>query len=252
MDTPLWVERNFLKISDWVSKFLPQKKPTPEKINSCKIICHRGHHDNLKVFENTLGAFKAAQELGAWGIEFDIRWSKDKIPVVIHDQNTLRLFGVERNINELTLKEIRESFPLIPTFKEVVDTFSKKLHLMIELKEMEVEGLEETLKDLEPINDFHFLSLKPEILDSIRFCDKRALIPVAIANTNFLSKVSLDKDWGGLCGHYFLLTDTFIKRHHDMKKSVGTGHVASKNCLYREINRGVDWIFTNNLKDLIP
>ncbi len=252
METPLWVEKNFLKISDLISNFLPQKTPTEELLKSCKIISHRGHHDNFKLFENTLEAFKAAQELGAWGIEFDLHWSLDGIPVVIHDQNTLRLFGEDKNIGELTYSQIKESFPLIPTFKEIRDTFGKKIHLMIELKEKRIDGLEEILKGLVPMEDFHFLSLKPEILQNIKFCEKKALIPVALANTNYLSELALSKGWGGICGHYFLLSRSLITKHHKSGQLIGTGHVGSKNCLYREINRSVDWIFTNSLKKIIP
>ncbi|MEM5810724.1 MAG: glycerophosphodiester phosphodiesterase, partial [Candidatus Aenigmatarchaeota archaeon] len=43
--------------------------------------------------ENTLRSFKKAIELGANAIEFDVRETKDKKLVVIHDENIRRITG---------------------------------------------------------------------------------------------------------------------------------------------------------------
>ena len=62
------------------------------RLMDCRIISHRGEHDNRNVFENTLKSFDKALESGIFGIEFDLRWTKDLKPVVFHDGNTKRLF----------------------------------------------------------------------------------------------------------------------------------------------------------------
>jgi glycerophosphoryl diester phosphodiesterase len=41
-----------------------------------------------------------------------------------------------------------------------------------------------------------------------------------------------------------------LAKHRKNGQPVGTGYPASKNCLYREINRGVEWIFSNNAGEL--
>ncbi len=58
--------------------------------------------------ENTLGAFKAAIEHGCEGIEIDIHLSKDKIPVVVHDNWLGRLTdgAISSWIRELTADEL--------------------------------------------------------------------------------------------------------------------------------------------------
>jgi glycerophosphoryl diester phosphodiesterase len=33
-------------------------------------------------------------------------------------------------------------------------------------------------------------------------------------------------------------------------KAVGTGYAASPSCLFREVRRGIDWIFSNNAVEL--
>ena len=47
------------------------------------IIAHRGA--SALAPENTFAAFQKAIEDGAEGIEFDVRLSKDGVPVVFHD-----------------------------------------------------------------------------------------------------------------------------------------------------------------------
>ena len=53
------------------------------------------------------------------------------------------------------------------------------------------------------------------------------------------------KKYHGIAGHYALITDALVNKHHMQNQCVGTGYISSKNCLLRELNRGVDWIFTN-------
>ena len=58
--------------------------------------------------ENTLAAFSRAISDGADGIEFDVRLSRDHVPVVIHDANLDRTTGVARRVCELTAKELQQ------------------------------------------------------------------------------------------------------------------------------------------------
>jgi glycerophosphoryl diester phosphodiesterase len=52
------------------------------------IIAHRGNSSAAP--ENTLAAFREAVEMGADGVEFDVRLSSDGVPVVIHDETLER------------------------------------------------------------------------------------------------------------------------------------------------------------------
>lgn len=70
------------------------------------ILGHRGASSLAP--ENTLAAFKLAMRDGADGIEFDVRLSRDQVPVVIHDA-TLKRTGLQDHlVCELTAKELRE------------------------------------------------------------------------------------------------------------------------------------------------
>ena len=87
---------------DVIFAIIPQKTPTKENLRNCKIVSHRGQHDNIKILENTFKAFdNALQNKGISGIEFDFRWTKDIQPVVIHDSDGFRaireLLGIRQH-----------------------------------------------------------------------------------------------------------------------------------------------------------
>ena len=57
MELPTWLETRLMQVCDLVFAVIPQQTPTLEKLGQCKIISHRGQHDNQEIFENTLTAF---------------------------------------------------------------------------------------------------------------------------------------------------------------------------------------------------
>ena len=98
---------------------------------------HRGLHSK-GVPENSLAAFRAAVDHG-YGAEFDVHLLKDGGLAVIHDAKLLRTTGREGVVEDLTTEELKEYFlegttETIPTFREVLDTFSGKAPVIIELK----------------------------------------------------------------------------------------------------------------------
>lgn len=58
--------------------------------------------------ENTLLAFRAALELGVDMLEFDLRLSKDKAVVVIHDETVDRTTDGTGRVSEYTLAELKK------------------------------------------------------------------------------------------------------------------------------------------------
>ena len=73
----------------------------------CKF-AHRGLHSKDKsVPENSLFAFRLAVEAG-YGIELDIRFTKDRQIVVFHDDTLLRMCGIDRPVDNFTYEELTE------------------------------------------------------------------------------------------------------------------------------------------------
>lgn len=98
---------------------------------------HRGLY-NAENPENSLSAFRRAVERGV-GVELDVRLSADGEVVVFHDENLLRMTGVDRMIRTMTAAELAEvrlgkSEEGIPTFREVLALIDGKVPLLVEIK----------------------------------------------------------------------------------------------------------------------
>ena len=243
--------------TDFVYKIWPQPFPGQDRLRACKIIAHRGEHDNLTIYENTLRAFELAFERGIWGVEFDVRWTKDCHPVVNHDPDLNRVFNLDLNIGDVTLDELKTRCPAVPSLEEVIQKYGQKLHLMVEIKaetfrdpERQNNIFKDCFSSLEPQKDYHLMSLEPAMFDLITFVPASTFIPIALLNPSSLSELALNKNYRGIAGHYLLMTDTILAKHGRRDQKVGTGYPGSRRCLFREINRGVEWIFSNNAGEL--
>jgi glycerophosphoryl diester phosphodiesterase len=89
--------------------------------------------------ENTLVSFQKAIELGVDMIELDVHLSKDKHPIVIHDETLNRTTTEKGTVAKKTLKEIKnyrtkEKNQPIPTLQEVFDQFGNKVKINVEIK----------------------------------------------------------------------------------------------------------------------
>ena len=232
---------------------VPRRRPSLQALRDCKIISHRGEHDNRQIRENTMAAFARISAAGGWGIEFDVRWTQDLQPVVIHDASTARVFGIDLEVSAVSLLELQQQVPEIPTLEEVVACFGGNTHLMVELKRDELGSvasragrLQEIFATLDAEVDYHFLALQLDQFKLVEFAGDKACLPVAELNVGDFSREVLSSDWAGLCGQYLLLNQALLQRHQHRGQKMGTGFIASRFSLYRELNRGVDWIFTNH------
>lgn len=247
-----------LWVTDLIFATIPRKTPSAEAFSNCKIISHRGEHDNQTILENTMEAFQTASVAGAWGLEMDIRWTKDLVPVVAHDADTLRVFGKNLKIADTIFSELRGCLPEIPTLEEFVKTFGGKNHLMIEMKDEVFPDLDQQksilidiLGALVPQQDYHLLALDTDLFEKFDIVPNAACLPVATLNYKALSAVALEKGYAGLSGHFLVLSNAMKRKHENVGQLFGTGFPTSKNCLFRELNRGVEYIFTNDAVELL-
>lgn len=257
MPLPPRIEKRLLQMVDRMFQLWPRPFPGEARLNRCKIVSHRGEHDNASVFENTLDAFDTACRAGVWGIELDVRWTKDCRPVVFHDRDLQRVFGSTRVISRMSRKDLRQTCPQIPFLEEVVARYGKKMHLMIEIKEQAFEEpllmtrrLSDIVRDLTPEKDYHFLSLHPGMFRWVDFVAPTACLPVSQLNLRKMSRVAAENGYKGVAGHYLLVTRRLMAFHHAKGQMIGTGYIRSKNSLFRELGRGVDWIFSNDAQKL--
>ncbi|WP_340009408.1 glycerophosphodiester phosphodiesterase [Paenibacillus sp. FSL K6-0276] len=115
-------------------------------------IAHRGASGYAP--ENTIPAFELAMDMETDYIELDIQLTKDRVPVVIHDETVNRTTNGTGYVKNFTLEEIskldagswfNEKYPMfardqyaglrIPTLEEVFERFGKEVDYMIEIKD---------------------------------------------------------------------------------------------------------------------
>lgn len=109
---------------------------------------HRGYHLDGAV-ENTLGALIQAARKGALMGEFDVRLTKDGVPVLFHDADLFRLTGRRGALNEITWRELKDLAP-ISSLQEVLRSADVPKYLNIELKSEEIwnDPLERKVADV--------------------------------------------------------------------------------------------------------
>ncbi len=138
-----------------------------------KRIFAEGHRGACALYpENTLISFENAIEMGVDAVEFDIWLSKDGVPVIMHDGNARRTAGVDRNLRDMTLAEIKQLCPAneakfgdkfkgqveVPTLRELLDLVASKapsgFKLGVEIKEMTEETVDITVAMLKEYGYF--------------------------------------------------------------------------------------------------
>lgn len=240
------------KLIDTYMAHLPRAQPS--SIKAC-VIAHRGAHDNNRsIQENTFTAFNRAFELGCYGIELDVHACADEVLVVNHDPTLKRLWGHDVAIDSLTFEELRTLCPELPSLKEVIELYGKRMHLYIELKMpfAAIDALVTTLQPLMPCMDYHLLCLDPTLFNQLGGFPKASCLVVPVHNNvRKLCKISLKNNYGGVLGHYLLLHDRQIKKLRAANQLVGVGFIDSKFSAYRELNRGIRFLFTNNAAEVI-
>lgn len=85
--------------------------------------------------ENTIAAFREAIAVGSDGIEFDVRLTRDSVPVIIHDNNLRRTTGVPNRIADLTWLELQRLDVGVPSLEQLFSLFDPNdLMLFLEMK----------------------------------------------------------------------------------------------------------------------
>jgi len=243
--------------ADWIAARSPESpRRRHPALAPLRLIAHRGACKERGCLENTIPAFDRARESGVWGIEFDVRFTKDDVPVVHHDETLLRTFGRPVAIANTTFTTLQHEAPEVPSLERVIKEYSDSMHLMIELKGTRADFSGPRLKKISELTSslkggeqFHLMSLEPEMLEILAEhvgISRQALISIATTNVQAVSDLTLERGYKGFTCHWLAMTSTLLHRHHSVRQSCGVGFTASKASLQREWSRGLDWVFTNH------
>ena len=64
-------------------------------------------------------------------------------------------------------------------------------------------------------------------------------------NPGAASRAVADYGFGGLTGHYAVISRRRVAALRRQGRCVGTGLVNSRGCMFRELTRRVDWLFSD-------
>ncbi len=215
-----------------------------------QVIAHRGA--SFLEPENTIKAVERAVKMGADFVEVDVRVSKDKQLVVMHDPSINRTTDGKGLVKDYTLQELKNfdagDGETIPTLDEVMACVKDRIGLVIEIKEpgTEVKILEKIDENnLENVilTSFYHKSIKnarkinPSVDAGIIFTgqpvDVNQMVSSAGANVIFPGYKYLDED--------------LIKQAHGNGISVYPWTVDDEGMFEKLVEMGVDGIVTNKL-----
>ena len=97
-----------------------------------KIIAHRGARGLAP--ENTVASLQKALEYKVDMVEFDVRVTKDAVPVLHHGQRLVDASGNSLNLANYDYEELKDHKPDLMTLEEALKNFAGKVPLYIEVK----------------------------------------------------------------------------------------------------------------------
>jgi glycerophosphoryl diester phosphodiesterase len=241
-------------------------------MNTPLIIGHRGA--SAVAPENTMAAFREAIAVGADGIEFDVRLTRDGVPVVIHDSTLRRTGGLSQRIADLTWSEVAKvdvgswfsrSFAneTVPSLAELFTLFeSNNSTLYLEMKcdsAAEYAPLaaaccelidQRGLKERVVVECFQLPALKivSELSSDIKTV---ALFEPSISNPSVLSDQSIinkavDVGAAALALHHRLARRSLIEKAKDLGLHIAVWTVDDPAWLERARTLGIDALITND------
>ncbi len=212
------------------------------------IIAHRGA--SYIEPENTLRSFKKALDMNVDAIEFDVRFSKDGVPVVIHDDTVDRTTNGKGKVSEMSLEELKKldagMGEQIPTLQETLDLIDRKAFILIELKELYNENiiLEEVLiRDL--LDNVMFISFYYNVLNNLRNLNNNVKIGYLYYKPPTPIDEAVRNHAFAILPRYNMVSPKVISWAHSKNLKVYTWTVDDTNKAIELAKEGVDGIATN-------
>ncbi len=236
------------------------------------IIGHRGA--SAVAPENTLGAFEHALRDGADGIEFDVRLSRDHVPVVIHDATTKRtalqdFLVSDQTADELQRLDVGAFFEFeshlpptgIPTLVQVFELFSAvDCSLYLEMKgepvtESLVARVAELIQEHQTCDkvvvesfDHDALRLLKQLAPDIRTAalfESRMRRPANLFTQRIFAAATAARA-DEIALHHTLVTDGLVQAARDLGFEVVVWTVDDPKWIARSRDIGIKALITNN------
>lgn len=222
-----------------------------------QITSHRGYSDEAP--ENTIPSLELAIESLADYAEIDIRQTKDKEIVLMHDSNVYRTTGVNNYVTYMTYEQIykldagarfkrKYAGTHVPTLREVMELCKGKIKLNIEVKRSKndvnfIEQLYELIEEMNMEEQCIFSSTDYNYLKQIKGCSQKLrtgyIIPAAYGN--YFDDDNID---------FFSVNSAFlnlssVNKAHSYGKGIHAWTINSQIELNRMKRIGIDSVITD-------
>jgi glycerophosphoryl diester phosphodiesterase len=218
------------------------------------IIAHRGA-SYLAERDNTLEAFQLAIEIGADYVEFDIRRTKDKKLIVVHDADIDGTYYKDLSYNEICERTAPQGYT-IPLLIDVLKLCQGKIKLDIEFKEGGYEKQVILLvRDMFHYDQFMMKSFDDKVVARIKAIDPEIktglLIGMQVAdakrrfNEYFPERRLKQCNADFVSPYYSLATREFVHRMRRHRKGVYIWTVNGVKNLEKYMHHRPDGIITD-------
>ena len=225
------------------------------------IIGHRGA--SAVAPENTMAAFREAIAAGSDGIEFDVRLTRDGVPVIIHDSTLRRTTGLPHRITDLTWPELEALNVGVPSLEQLFTLFDENdLGLYLEMKSdspAEREPLARACCKL--INQYSFKArvfvecfdlpalevvkkIDPEIKTAALF--EPGLFKPSVLSDQLILNRATAIGASALALHHRIARASLVKTAKDKGLGVAVWTVDDPTWIERARSMGIDALITNN------
>ena len=238
-----------------------------------KLIGHRGVKDLCP--ENTLESIAMALELGLTFVEIDVKISKDKLPILLHDDTldrTTNGSGLAIDYDYENIKKLdagkyfykKNTNIIVPKFEDTLNLcINNNGNLNIELKPNKHFEKENTLQIYELTKNIHQIDIFFSSFDMISILEISKLYPQSFRsfllddfkeyNIDDLINLSINNDLK-ICGlNIDLVSTDIIKKIKETNMSITVYSDKNINLSNAKeiLSLGVDSIFIDNPRDLL-
>lgn len=201
--------------------------------------------------ENTLLSIGRAIEIGVNAVEIDVRLSKDKEIVVIHDSTVDRTTDGTGPVCSFTVDELKKldagKGQRIPTLQEVIDFIGNKVELVIELKEEgTVESVFELIKKSNIEDTVYVISFWHRFVKTIKEMDSHIKTGVLLVGCPVDTCIATQTSADALVMNYAFIDSKFVQTAHKENLKVFVWNIDKRNLLKPYADMGVDGIGTND------
>ena len=234
-----------------------QRVIAPVPNPSVKIIAHKGYHPG-DVPENSLEALIEAQELGVYGSEFDVWMTSDSKVVVYHDK-TVIVNGTSKKVYECTYAELKaaveSSGAPLATLEEFLAQGKKcpAVKLICEIKYHDdgdrtvaaAEACHALVSAAGMTSQMEYISVNAAALKRLAVLAPGVMLQDVNSDYPMDRASAVAAGIKGINYDFKKITDVQIADAHEKGMVVGTWTVDTEAQMRDMINRGVDFITTN-------